>query len=201
MCQARYLRSTLSWHASGTIGSRTTLWKYRVKEGVSSIQAVGLKHLILHHTYSSARLSSGARGSQRTAWSLKQIGLGIKLRGVTLNFPLGTIILKWQASFSAAAEQNQMEVHKLCPFWLSLMNVAPEDPNLRSLPSVLVHQEDPEHRNKTWETIFNHSMETRWWRWIYIRTRGPGLPVKPIGPEGPRMASWSRGSALWPTNI
>lgn len=68
--------------------------KILVKGGVSSIQAVGVKHLILHHTYSSARLSSGARGSQRTAWSLKQIGIGIKLRGVTLNFPLRAIILK-----------------------------------------------------------------------------------------------------------
>lgn len=37
--------------------------------------------------------------------------------------------------------------------------------------------------------------------YIYIRTRGPGLPVRPIGPEGPRMASWSRGSVLWPMNI
>lgn len=44
------------------------------------IQAVGVLYLaqpsvlILHHAYPSARLSSGARGSQRATWSLKQIG-------------------------------------------------------------------------------------------------------------------------------
>lgn len=29
ICQVSYLRSRLSWHASGTIGSRTTLRKYK----------------------------------------------------------------------------------------------------------------------------------------------------------------------------
>lgn len=65
----------------------------------------------------------------------------IKLKGVTLYFYLGNIILKQVALFCPVSEQTKIILDL---FFFLLMDLIPEDLTLHSLPLFLLNQEDPE---------------------------------------------------------